>query len=203
MVITKSAVLNKLAELKAYSVSRKPSVAGLFAGVEAAVEEYFSAGGGYGTVMSEIVQFMYFDIARRNTVYEHQFDLGLRTDFPVGYYDVGECFYQFPEIMSVSNLQFYNAFTLDEMGLLTNPYLTSWQEVIPLQGEQDAQRLNALNEWCQNSGGNADLVSLLEDQGRVVSAMAGVEIAREIYLNRNVKKIIVDRNLSVYIPTYL
>ena len=216
MVITKAIVTSKLAELKAYCIAEDSRTSSFFTPVETAIDTYFSTATNLNTLLAEVVQFMYFDISRRTTKYENEFPLGLRTDFPAGYYDISECFFQFPELLNMSGADLYAAFvygmpeaaegeTADggesQEVPLSNPYLTAWATDIPTEADQDVQRVTALDEWCQDCG-NADLVSLLEEQGKVTEKLGVQEIAGIIYNDRNMLAVINARGLSVYVPSY-
>lgn len=221
MIVSKSQVIARLDELQEYSVAEdakratpsEAAIRGFFTPVYAAVNTYFAAGGNVSGVLREIAQFMCFDIMRRTTKYEREFSMGLRSDFPAGYYDISECFYQFSQLLSVSNAEFYAAFSygvpVDPAGgggtavvPLSNSYLTAWATELPLQPEADLARLNALNDWCQDAG-DSDLVALFENQGKIIEHLELQEIARIIYVDRKLKAVIAARGLSVYVPSYL
>ena len=60
-----------------------------------------------------------------------------------------------------------------------------------------------LAEWCKNSGGSCDLICLLENRGRVLAQMTVKEKAKIIYVDKKLLEVIEQRNLNVYVPTYL
>lgn len=203
-------VLDKLASLKAYSTEKDPLTAGLFAPVEAAIATYFSDNAaGLPAALEDVVKYMYNDISRRTTVYEFEFDMYLANDFPTGYNDITECFYQFEELLAVSESSFFNAFVYEgatEAGAAaipqSNPYLDRWTAEITAALDNDLANVKALAEWCKNSGGCCDLVCLFENRGRTLESKTVKEIAAMIYHDKKLKEVITARQLIVYLPSY-
>lgn len=204
-------VVDKLAALKAYSTAQDPLTAGLFAPVETAIATYFSDNAkGLAAALEEVVKYMYNDISRRTTVYEFEFDMYLASDFPTGYNDITECFYQFKELLAVSESSFFNAFVYGapEGGEgaaampQSNPYLDRWAAEITAALDSDLANVQKLAEWCKNSGGCCDLVCLLENRGRILESKSVKEIAAMIYHDKKLKEVIIARHLIVYLPSY-
>lgn len=216
-MITKAQVLAKLDELKAYSIEQDELTGPLFSPVYSAVDSYFNnQSDGLAQALTEVVQYMYNDLTRRSTVHEFEYEMKLPTNYPVGYNNVVDCFYKFASLLAMSNATFFNAFVYgvpegagDSEGgggtevPISNPYLTTWATEITAAVNTDLQAVQTLADWCKNSGGNYDLICLLENQGRIVSQQKQKDKARTIYLDRKVLEVITARNLSVYIPTYL
>lgn len=206
-------VIDKLAALKAYSTAQDPLTAALFAPVEAAVATYFSSNAaGLSAALEDVVKYMYNDISRRTTVYEFEFDMYLANDFPTGYNDITECFYQFEELLAVSESSFFNAFVYGAPdgaagegttgAPLSNPYLDRWVAEITAALDSDLANVKALAEWCKNSGGCCDLVCLFENRGRTLESKTVKEIAAMIYHDKKLKEVIIARQLIVYLPSY-
>lgn len=215
-IIREADVLQKLNVLKDYSVVADPATESLFAPVYSAVTSYFNSGGnGLAAALEDVVKYMYNDIARRVTKYEFEFDMHLASDFPAGYNDITECFYQFAELLTVEEGSFFNAFvygvpegaTSEGGGAvaevpLSNPYLTRWAAEITAAITGDLENVKALAEWCKNSGGCCDLVCLLENRGRITESKSVKEIAAIIYHDKKLNEVIAARQLQVYLPTY-
>lgn len=215
-IIGDKEVLNKLDALEQYSVTVDPATESLFAPVYNAIASYFAGGSeGLAAALEEVVQYMYNDISRRTTKHEFTFDMHLASDFPKGYNDITECFYQFEELLTVSESSFFNAFvygvpegaTGEEGGAvaevpLSNPYLTRWAAEITAAITTDLENVQALAEWCKNSGGCCDLICLLENRGRIIESKTVKEIAAIIYFDKKLKEVIAARQLQVYLPTY-
>ena len=214
-MITKEQVLAKLDELKAYCIEQDKLTGPLFSPVYSAVDSYFSGSiAGLAQALTEVIQYMYNDLTRRSTVHEFEYEMKLPTNYPAGYNNVVDCFYKFASLLAMSNATLFNAFVYgvpegagdSEGGTevpISNPYLTTWATEITAAVNTDLQAVQTLADWCKNSGGNYDLICLLENQGRIVSQLKQKEKAHTIYLDRKVLEVITARNLSVYIPTYL
>ena len=218
MLITKNDILTKLDALKAYSFAADPATETLFAPVYAAVNAYFSGDtSGLVAALEDVVKYMYNDISRRTTVYENNFDMHLATDYPIGYDDISKCFYQFGELLTVTDGSFFAAFVYgvpegaggsDSGGAaeeipLSNTYLDRWTAEITAAITGDLANVQMLAEWCKNSGGCCDLVCLLENRGHMLSYMTVKEIAEVIYNDKLLLAVASARNLKIYVPTYL
>lgn len=204
---SESEINAKVAELKAYSAEQDASTAVLFTPLETALSSYFSASD-LTAALRDVVKYMYNDIQRRTTVYETEWPDNLPTDFPTGYYDLRGCFYDFSQLMTITNAAFYAGFvfsTSPEGGsaVSSNTYLDAWTAGITSAASSEASAASNVAAWCKDAGGNSDLIDLLEDRGTVVSSMSREEIAEEIYVNRGVLEIINSRGLDVYVPSYL
>lgn len=216
-MITKTQVLAKLDSLKAYSINQDSVVEPLFGSTYSAVDTYFdSSNAGLSSALCELVQYMYNDLSRRSTTHEFEYEMNLPTNYPRGYNNIVECFYQFTSLLNVSNEQFFAAFVYgvpegaggDEGGAaepvpISNSYLTAWAAEIASAAATDLQAVKNLAAWCRDSGGNCDMVCLLEDQGRIISQQKREQKARTIYLDRRLKEVVEALQLDVYIPTYL
>lgn len=214
MLIQKTVVVQKLNELLSYSKWRDAknasAIEALFSPVIMAVNSYFdNSNPALGTALNDVVQYMYFDVDRRTTKYEHEFEQGLSNDFPIGYNDVTLCFYQFKTLLDVTASTFFSAFVygipVDGSGTdevpQSNSYLTNWETEIQNAISGDLANVKALAEWCKYSGGNADLVSLLEDRGQIVESKSQKEVSDLIYIERNVLAIVQCKNLGTYVPS--
>ena len=215
-IIGDKEVLNKLDALEKYSVTVDPATGSLFAPVYNAVASYFSGNNsGLAAALEDVVKYMYNDISRRTTKHEFEFDMRLASDFPVGYEDITKCFYQFEELLTISESSFFNAFVYgvpegaasEEGGAVaevpvSNPYLTRWTAEITAAITGDLENVQALAEWCKNSGGCCDLVCLLENRGRILESKTVKEIAAIIYHDKKLSEVITARQLAVYLPSY-
>lgn len=209
-MLNKTDVTNKIASLKAYSVSQNTTTEPLFMPLEAAVSTYFSSTVNIDKEVTDIIKYIYNDIWRRNTTYTNTYPLNLPTNYPKGYNDVRDCFYQFSELLSIDNATFYSAFVFSTEGTGTaavetatsNSKLDSWTTEILAARATEKATLKALAEWCKNSEGSSDLVSLLEERGTITSELQMRQIAEIIYKDKGVLEIINTLNLNVYIPSY-
>ena len=207
---TRPEIVSKIAALKAYSVARNASTAAVIAPLEAAAADYFDGGSAaVSAACEDVVKYMYNDIARRTTIYEHYFDANLPTEYPTGYDDVTECFADFSGIMAVSNAAFYAAFVsatdpeTGVSGIVSNTYVDTWVTMLTQAKTGDVAKLNTLAEWCKNSGGSSDVIDLLEDKGNEISSKSREEIAAIIYMDKKLLEVIYARGLSTYVPSYL
>lgn len=205
-MISKTVITNKIASLKAYSISQNATTVALFAPLEAAVSAYFNSNVTVDKEVTDIIKYIYNDIWRRNTVYTNTYPLNLPNNYPKGYNDVRDCFYQFPELLSIDNATFYSAFVFETTGTETkatsNSKLDSWTTEILAARSTEKATLKALAEWCKNSEGNSDLVSLLEERGTIITELEMRQIAEIIYMDKGVLEIINALSLNVYIPSY-
>lgn len=207
---TKSEINAKIAALKAYSISHEAGTEALFTPLEEAVATYFDADkGAVSAACEDVVKYMYNDISRRTTVFEHEFDMKLPTNYPAGYNDMTECFADFSEIMQITNADFYAAFVegVDEdtgiEGIQSNTYIDKWVEELEAAATDDVNKVQNLAEWCKNSGGSCDVINLLENKGNVVSQLTKDQIVNKIYVEKNLLNIIQLLGLSTYVPTSL
>lgn len=212
----KTDVTNKLAELKAYSITEEPLTESLFTPIESAVQAYFNAVVGTAGAFRDVVKYMYNDIFRRTTAYENEFPLNLPTNYPAGYGDIRTCFYNFAMLMEIDNETFYSGFVFESQSAGTggtggatvvvpvrNTYLDTWTAAITNAATSNPASVSVLAEWCKNSEGDSDLVDLLEDRGIIIEQKSREEITKIIYNERGLLEVIQTLGISVYIPTLL
>lgn len=210
--MSKESVLKKINALKEYSVTADAATGILFEPVFVAVEKYFNGNNAAMVqALEDVAKYMYNDIYRRTTTYQFEFDMGLSTNYPQGYNDIEQCFYQFAELLTVTDQQFFNAFVYglppnDPMATeqipLSNPYLDRWETEITDAIDGDLQNVQALAEWCKNSGGKSDLICLFENRGVVTNQLNVKDIATIIYRDKRLIDVVAARELPVYIPSY-
>lgn len=203
-MISQVEVISKLDSLKEYSALKNTTTGTLFDPVYAEVYSYFSTNQSLKAPLTDCIKYMYNDIWRRNTVYEHDYPLSLPTNYPVGYDDIEKCFYSFSELINITNELFYNAFVFSVPAgtVLSNSYLTSWTTEINAAKTGDVSNVSALAEWCKNSEGDSDIISLVEERGTIKSTLTMRQISEEIYINRHMKNVIEFKNAGTYIPSY-
>lgn len=218
-MITKSQAIAKLDALKAYSIAQNSQYSSQYTSlmqpVYALVNTYFgSMPEGMKKALGDYVFQTYCDLYNRNVVYSDPVDMGLPTDFPTGYNDIRQCFYQFASLMSVTNAQFYAAWVMGtpEGGTggvtptpepVSNTYLDSWTTELTSAPQDDVSRINNVVEWCKNASDSTNLIYLLEDQGEVKSYKDSEEIAKIIYVDHGLLEVIQSRGYNIYVPTYL
>lgn len=219
-MITKIEVLTKINDLLTYSNSQAPQYQSKFSSLMQplidAVNNYFGiVPEGMKKALDEYVFQTYCDTYSRNVIYSDPIeDVQLPTDFPTGYDDVRQCFYQFTSLLGVTEADFYAAWVIGvpeggEGGVtqtpepLNNTYLDAWTPEVTSAPQDDVSRVNAVVEWCKNAADGLIIPNLLEDQGNVVSSKEQQEIARIIYMDRGLMEVIQSRGYNVYIPTYL
>lgn len=209
-MITNNEVMTKLNALKNYSVAESTATESLFQPLEDAISLYFgSSCSELTTALEDVVKYMYNDISRRTTEHEKNFNMNLSSDFPKGYDDITKCFYTFEELMKVDNTTFFNAFvqetdpTTGLTGYVSNPYLDKWTSEITQAVTGDLENVKKLAEWCKNSGGSSDLISLLEEQGQITKSLSMKEIATIIYQEKKLIDVIRSKNLKVYKPSWM
>lgn len=210
--MNKESVLKKISILKEYSVAADVATGILFEPVLMAIEKYFNSdNAAMVQALEDVAKYMYNDIYRRTTTYQFEFDMGLSTNYPQGYNDIEQCFYQFAELLTVTEQQFFNAFVYglppnDPMATeqipLSNPYLDRWTTEITDAVDGDLQNVQALAEWCKNSGGKSDLICLFENRGVVTDQLNVKDIATIIYRDKRLIDVVAARELPVYIPSY-
>lgn len=211
--MNKESVLKKISILKEYSVAADVATGILFEPVLMAIEKYFNSdNAAMVQALEDVAKYMYNDIYRRTTTYQFEFDMGLSTNYPQGYNDIEQCFYQFAELLTVTDQQFFNAFVYglppnDPMATeqipLSNPYLDRWETEITAAIDGDLKNIQALAEWCKNSGGKSDLICLFENRGVVTKQLSVKDIATIIYRDKKLLDVARARALPVYIPSYL
>lgn len=211
--MSKESILQKLNALKEYSVAADTATGILFEPVFAAIEKYFNSdNSGMVQALEDVAKYMYNDISRRTTIFQYEFDMGLSTNYPQGYNDVEQCFYQFTELLTVTNQQFFDAFVYgmppDNPAAtgqvpLSNSYLDRWATEITAAITGDLKNVQDLAEWCKNSGGKSDLIALFENRGIIIKQLTVKEIATVIYRDKKLMDVVKKRGLKVYIPSYL
>lgn len=206
---TKDQILEKIASLQAYSAAKDARTTALFTPLISAANTYYGDKSAVGTALEDVVKYMYNDISRRTTVYEHQFDAQLPTNFPVGYEDIRACFANPEEVMTVSEETFYAAFVFGPdpvtgvTGPQSNSYIDSWTALLTSGVTDDLANVKTLADWCCNSGGSADVIDLVEDKGNEVFSLSREEIVSQIYIDKNLLAVIDVFRLSTYVPSYL
>ena len=206
---TKDQILEKIATLQAYSEAKDARTAALFTPLISAANTYYGDKSAVSAALEDVVKYMYNDISRRTTVYEHQFDAQLPTNFPVGYDDIRDCFANLEEVMTVSEETFYAAFVFGPdpvtgvTGPRSNSYIDSWTALLTSGVTDDLANVKTLADWCCNSGGSADVIDLVEDKGDEVFSLSREEIVSQIYIDKNLLAVINVFGLSTYVPSYL
>lgn len=211
-MILQSQIITKTNSLKAYSISQNATTEALFVPLENAVNIYFDGDFDIKKELSDVIKYMYNDIWRRNTVYSNVFPLSLPIiNYPLGYNDVRDCFYQFEELLAIDNETFYAGFVFETGGTPEEPtqiptlnvYIDAWIVEINQAQATNKSNLIALSEWCKNSEGDSDLISLFENRGTIVATLTMQEIANILYNGRGILDIINTLNAGVYIPSYI
>ena len=154
---------------------------------------------------------------RRGFEREHKFGRPYPTNFPETYSDIRKCFYTFPS-MNVTPQAFYAAWvigvpedpegggdggTTPQPKPISNPYIDSELAGLATAPQDDLDAVNALSSWCQNAAADSDLVSFLEDEGKILKSPDRQQIATDIYESKGMKDIIQTRGFDVYIPSYV
>lgn len=206
---TKDRILEKIASLQAYSAAKDARTTALFTPLVSAVNAYYGDKSAVSAALEDVVKYMYNDISRRTTVYEHPFDAKLPTNFPVGYDDIRECFANLEEVMTVSDEAFYAAFVFGPDPVTgktvpqSNSYIGSWTAFLTSAVTGDVAKVKILADWCCNSGGSSDVIDLAEDKGNEVFSLTREEIITQIYIDANLLAVIEVFGLSTYVPSYL
>jgi len=211
-MVSKEEVLAKIEQLKTYSTTQNALTAQSFVTLETAVNTYYNQDfKTLQTTFNDMVLYMFCDISRRTTKFEKEFESGLPTDFPKGYDNLELCFYQFEELLTISNADFYKTFKIttstDGTGNTTstveNPTIDRWVVEITKATTEDFENVAKVSSFVENSSGNYDMINLFEDRGRTIKSLTPQEIAHEIYNTRKVKSVANALDIKVYIPTYL
>ena len=218
-MLIQTEIIAKLDELKSYSISQKPQFeqyyTDLMESVYTAVNTYFdTVPSGMIEALENYVFQTYCDIHTRSIVYEFPVEgASLPINYPTGYNDIRECFYQFDWVNEITPQAFFNAWIEGQptdpiTGLpegdiqpLSNPYLTEWRSDITHNGEVEA--IVNVNSWCETNAGSLNLIHLLEDQGRILNSKGTKEVANTIYNEHGLMDVLNTRGYNVYIPTYL
>lgn len=221
-MITEAQVKAKLKELLDYSQAQNAGFASdyaaLMAPLEAAVSTYFSTpNADMPQALKDCVFYVFCDMFRRGFEREHKFGRPYPTNFPETYSDIRKCFYSFP-IMNVTPQAFYAAWvigvpedpegggdggTTPQPKPISNPYIDSELAGLATAPQDDLDAVNALSSWCQDAAADSDLVSLLEDEGKILKSPDRQQIATDIYESKGMKDIIQTRGFDVYIPSYV
>lgn len=220
-MLTQSEIIAKLNELKSYSISQKPQFeqyyTSLMESVYTAVNTYFeTTPSGMIEALENYVFQTYCDIHTRSIVYENPVEgASLPTNYPTGYNDIRDCFYQFDWVNEITPQAFFNAWVEGQptdpiTGLpegdiqpLSNPYLSEWTSEINTAHAPEVEAVISVNTWCENNAGSLNLINLLEDQGRILQSKDTQQVANTIYNEHGLMDVLNTRGYSVYIPTYL
>lgn len=225
-MITKTEVVSKLDELKAYSIQQKPNFetqyTTLMAPLYSAVNSYFDTKpDGIKDLLEEYVFQKYCDICNRGMVWEKPVENEMPTDYPVGYDDARECFYTFESIMNATSEAFFAAWVVGvptppegESGgegggttpatpePLSNSLLDVWTPEVQSAPTDDLGRIQTVIDWCASAASSGNMINLLEDQGRVLESKGQKEIAQTIYYDQFLMEVLDARGFDVYVPTY-
>lgn len=211
----KSEILDKLNRLKEISPSEGSS---FFNPVINLVNAYYSQCSQYVANVDEAIDMMDVDIYRRNTHYEHDWDRKMPTNYPAGYFNFWECFYDFHEILEVGEESFVDAWVWEQdpqpepqpepspeplWHIKENTFLTHWSGVIRSWVETGSKTLDILIDWLKHSGGNYFLVSKFETRGKLISSKSRLEIAQIIYIDRHLKEVMLDLGIDGFMPSYI
>lgn len=200
-----SDVLSKLNTLKSSSPSGGST---FFTPVENATSVYFITVRGGKNVFNSTVEAVYNDIYRRTVQYEHIFPVHYPEDYPVGYDNFWECFYNFAEIIDIDSATFntgwyYGPGEIEgEEVLQGNTYLDEWLNNITTWTSIGVSKLQTLIDWCEGVGPLSYLVAIIEDRGKLLYAKPREEIAHIIYTDRHLKQIITDFEVDAYVASY-
>lgn len=80
---------------------------------------------------------------------------------------------------------------------------TEYENNFDMNLASDLENVKKLAEWCKNSGGSCDLISLLEEQGQIKKSLNMKEIATIIYQEKKLIDVIRSKNLKVYKPSWM
>ena len=220
-MLTQTEIIAKLDTLKTYSITQKPQFEqyyiALMQPVYTAVNTYFSTiPEGMIEALENYVFQTYCDIHTRSIVYENPVEgASLPTDYPTGYNDIRDCFYQFDWVNEITPETFFNAWVegipvdpethlpTGENQPLSNPYLTQWASEISTAHAPEVEAVVSVNTWCETNASSLNLINLLEDQGRILQSSGTQQVANKIYNEHGLLDVLNTRGYSVYIPTYL
>lgn len=220
-MLTQTEIIAKLDTLKTYSIAQKPQFEqyyiALMQPVYTAINTYFSTiPEGMIEALENYVFQTYCDIHTRSIVYENPVEgASLPTDYPTGYNDIRDCFYQFEWVNEITPEAFFNAWVegipvdpetqlpTGENQPLSNPYLTQWASEISTAHAPEVEAVVNVNTWCETNAGSLNLINLLEDQGRILQSSGTQQVANKIYNEHGLLDVLNTRGYSVYIPTYL
>ena len=220
-MLTQTEIIAKLDTLKTYSIAQKPQFEqyyiALMQPVYTAVNTYFSTiPEGMIEALENYVFQTYCDIHTRSIVYEHPVEgASLPTNYPTGYNDIRDCFYQFDWVNEITPETFFNAWVegiptdpetqlpTGENQPLSNPYLTQWASEISTAHASEVEAVVGVNAWCETNASSLNLINLLEDQGRILQSSGMQQVANTIYNEHGLLDVLNTRGYNVYIPTYL
>lgn len=220
-MLTQTEIIAKLDTLKTYSIAQKPQFEqyyiALMQPVYTAINTYFSTiPEGMIEALENYVFQTYCDIHTRSIVYENPVEgASLPTDYPTGYNDIRDCFYQFEWVNEITPEAFFNAWVegipvdpetqlpTGENQPLSNSYLTQWASEISTAHAPEVEAVVNVNAWCETNAGSLNLINLLEDQGRILQSSGTQQVANKIYNEHGLLDVLNTRGYSVYIPTYL
>lgn len=210
----KQDILDKLERLKEISPDEGAS---FFTPLINAIDTYFTSCSGYAWNVNECVHLLSADIYRRNIVHEREYERKMRTDYPVGYFNLWECFYNAREILEADETEFVNSWVWEldpqpeplpepppepHYHIKENTMLTHWQSVLHSWQERGSSILDGVTDWCKHSGGNSYLVWLFEDSGHIVSQLTYRQIADIIYKDRHLKEVMSEFQIDAFMPSY-
>lgn len=166
--------------------------------------------------LEDLVLFVHNDIWMRNAKFEYEFNKNFRNDYPDSYFDLSKLFVDdfFVSIVNTTNEEFFNAWTEKQIGfdninhsgiyeLDSNLLVEEWIETIPTDDSSTLENIDNLAKWCELDLQGSNMISLWENQGKILSQKDTKEIAQIIYINRKLKEMNDVLDIGLYIPTYL
>lgn len=214
-----------------YAVQTGPEthvdISTLFEPLNTALETFFDPQDLSNAVQS-VLSTMKADLVRRSIRFEQQANFGFPTDFPNGYESFTQFAYNFDEIMSISNEDFYKGFywetetntententdasdTSDTDGetsttkkLAGNTYITAWITKLETEKSRECADLETVANWCKNATGNFFELCQTESYGNILSKLDDQDAYIDIFINRGLYDLIKVRQLANHIPSYI
>lgn len=216
---SKTEIFAKLDSLLAYSQTNNPDHASEFVpfieSFKVTVTAYFDTDRSHWAEMVRDYRYAIFsDLMGRGSTIETPHDLGFRNDYPTGYSDLRNLFYQFP-VMTCTNEQFFNAWVLGTPEepdgettepvevVLYNSLLVGWSSDLLGLPDEEFESLQNLVNWLTDSLSRQEGITFWEKDYTVKEAPTTESIAHELFINRGFKEVIQTFNLTEYIPSYV
>lgn len=209
-MLKQNEVIEILEEFKSYSISQNPeneaAYSAFFEPLYNELDKYFDHAE-FKKPLNELVFNIYCDLTERLTEYEFQVGEPLPTNYPVGYEDFRALFYSFD--FNFPESEFHAAwYSSTPEGstisvLAGNSYIDEWVSDLKTAKTEELAKINAVISWCQDSCSLNDMANLFEESGSMIRSPTNEDLAQNIYIQKELLKVIETLNIPIYIPSYI
>lgn len=207
-------ILNKLNELKQFSIDKNSmyenGFVSIIEGAKQTVTEYFNCDRSqFKKPLEDLCLYAYNDLWQRNAKFEFEFEMNFDPNIPNCFNNFRLLFFTFQNLMNVDNATFYDAwiYETDAITGLPKPSKNAYLDLIVSElktaCENELKEVQTLSKWIENDLQGGSMVSLFENQGKLLNVMNTEQIANEIFIKRGLLEAVTTLNINIHIPTYL